>query len=103
MSGFLDCFEPVDSFAFSDSFGFSLPLIYKIRTGTKLVQNTLYANLTQASRLPLIPVWSDLLCATGGRGNLALPTVFAPLRVYKPKSRITDFPRTQGLRELSVL
>ena len=69
VSDFLESLEPVDSFVFSDSFVLSSPLIYKIRTGIKLVQDTLYANLKQASRLPLRPVRSDLLCATGGRGG----------------------------------
>ena len=31
-------------------------------------------------------------------GSLALPTVFVPLRVYRPKSQITKFPRAQRLR-----
>ena len=98
VSGFLESLEPVDSFVFSDSFALSSPLIYILRTKIKLVQNRLYANLKQASRLPWRPVRSDHLCATGGRGGLALPTVFAPLRVYRPKSRITDRPRAQELR-----
>ena len=33
---------------------------------------------------------------------LAQPTVFAPLRVYRPKSRITDVPRAQRLRGISA-
>ena len=56
VSCFLEFSEPVDSFVFSDHFFLSSPLIYKIRTGIKLVQNTLYANLEQASRLPWWPV-----------------------------------------------
>ena len=70
MLGFLDSLEPVDFlFVFSDSFVLSSPLIYKICTGIKLVHNTLYANLRQASMLPWRPVRFDLLCVIGGRGG----------------------------------
>ena len=36
-------------------------------------------------------------------GGSALPTVFAPLRVYRPTSKITDVPRAQELEEFSAL
>ena len=37
VSGFLESLEPVVSFVFSESFGLSSPLTYKLRTGIKLV------------------------------------------------------------------
>ena len=101
VSGFLESLVPVDSFVFSDSFALSSPLIYKIRTKIKLVKNTLYTNLKLASRLPWRPIRCHLLCATGGRGGLALPTVFAPLRVYRPKE--SDHGPSESTRDSRVL
>ena len=102
VSDILVSWEPVDVFISSlllicESYITFLSL-YKMLIRRMQFTHILNANSKQASRLPwraYSQIYYALLADVGGQ---ALPTVFGPLRVYRPKSQITDFPKAQGLR-----
>ena len=64
-------------------------------TGTLYSKELNTVSLMRTSRLPWRPVRSDS-CCTGGRGGLAQPTVFLPLRLHWPKSRDQSFRGHKG-------